>query len=56
MSDQVSRRAALALGATTLASVATAQRIAPPSSAPVTITYYNYNLPLPASAPKRRRN
>ena len=44
MITPISRRAALALGATTLASSALAQRIAPPSAAPVSITYYNYNL------------
>ncbi len=31
-------------------------RSPPPSKAPVTISYYNYNLASPASAPKRRRN
>lgn len=46
---QLTRRAALALATSTLtaasiASPALAQRIAPPSTTPVTITYYNYNL------------
>jgi multiple sugar transport system substrate-binding protein len=44
MNDRFSRRAALALGASAFAGAAAAQRIAPPSSAPVTISYYNYNL------------
>jgi multiple sugar transport system substrate-binding protein len=44
MNAPLSRRAALALGASTLATSAMAQRIAPPSNAPVSITYYNYNL------------
>ena len=44
MNANLSRRATLALGASTLASTAMAQRIAPPSTAPVSITYYNYNL------------
>jgi multiple sugar transport system substrate-binding protein len=38
------RRAALALAGSALATAAAAQQIAPPSTAPVTITYYNYNL------------
>jgi multiple sugar transport system substrate-binding protein len=44
MTSQFSRRGALALGASTLAGAAAAQRIAPSSNAPVTISYYNYNL------------
>jgi multiple sugar transport system substrate-binding protein len=44
MTLEISRRTALALGASALATPAFAQRIAPPSTAPVSITYYNYNL------------
>ncbi len=50
MTHEISRRTALSLGASSLAASAFApapsfaQRIAPPSSAPVSITYYNYNL------------
>lgn len=44
MTTHLSRRTALALGASAIAGKAAAQRIAPPSNAPVTISYYNYNL------------
>lgn len=50
MTNEISRRTALALGASSFAASAFApaasfaQRIAPPSTAPVSITYYNYNL------------
>lgn len=44
MSIRISRRATLALGAASIATDALAQRIAPASTAPVTISYYNYNL------------
>jgi multiple sugar transport system substrate-binding protein len=44
MIGSITRRTALAFGASTLATAALGQRIAPPSTAPVSITYYNYNL------------
>ena len=44
MTQPLFRRTALALGASTLGTTAMAQRIAPPSTAPVSISYYNYNL------------
>jgi multiple sugar transport system substrate-binding protein len=50
MTHEISRRTALSLGASTLAAStfapahSFAQRIAPPSNAPVSISYYNYNL------------
>ena len=44
MTQPLFRRTALALGASTLGTTAMAQRIAPPSTAPVSISYYNSNL------------
>lgn len=40
----ITRRTALALAGTSLAGPALGQQIPPPSKAPVTISYYNYNL------------